>query len=63
VQCEQKENKRNAVEQHLGLKEENGPPNEDVNAVEVFRDFHTSRKNDLSNAARAVVVSTFFYFP
>ena len=63
MQCEQKENKRNAVEQHQGLEEENSPPNEDVNIVEVFRDFHKSRKNGMSDAARAVVVSTLFCFP
>ena len=63
MQCEQKENKRNAAKQHQGLEEENGPPDEDVNDVEVFRDFHTSRKKGLSDAARAVVVSTFFCFP
>jgi hypothetical protein len=63
VQCEQKENKRNVAKQHQGLEEENGPPDEDVNAVEVFRDFHTSTKNGLGDAARAVVVSTFFCFP
>ena len=63
MQCEQKENKRNAAEQHQGLEEENCPPNEDVKAVEVFKDFHTSRKNGLSDAARAAVVSTFFCFP
>ena len=62
MQCEQKENKRNAAEQHQGLEEENGPPDEDVNAVEVFRDFQASRKNGLSDAARAAVVSTFFCF-
>jgi hypothetical protein len=28
--------------------------------VEVFRDFHTSRKKDLSDAARAAIVSTSF---
>ena len=54
---------RNVAEQHQGLEEENGPPDEDVNAVEVFRDFHTSRKNGMSDATRAVVVSTFFCFP
>ena len=63
MQCEQKMNKRNTAEQHQGLEEENGPPDEDVNVVEVFRDFHTSRKNGLSNAARAAVISTFFCFP
>jgi hypothetical protein len=63
VQCEQKENKRNTAEQRQGLKKENGPLDEDVNAVEVFRDFHTNRKNDLSDVARAAVVSTFFCFP
>ena len=62
MHCEQK-NKRNAAEQHQGLEEENDPPDEDVNVVEVFRDFHTSSKKGLSDAARAVVVSTFFYFP
>ena len=41
---------RNVAEQHQGLEEENGPPDEDVNAVEVFRDFHTSRKNGMSDA-------------
>ena len=63
MQCEPKENKRNAAEQHQGLEEENGPPDEDVNAMEVFRDFHTSRKNGMSNATRAAVVSTFFCLP
>ena len=63
MQCEQKDNKRNEAEQHQGLEEENGPLDEDANAMEVFRDFHTSRKNGLSDAARAVVVSTFFCFP
>jgi hypothetical protein len=53
MQCEQKEKNRNAVEQ----------PDEDVNAVKVFRDFHTSNKNGLSDATRAAVVSTFFCFP
>ena len=48
MQCEQKENKRNATEQHQGLEEENGPPDEDVNAVKVFSDFHTSRKRSRS---------------
>jgi hypothetical protein len=27
-----------------GLEEENGPPDEDVNAIEVFKDFHTDSK-------------------
>ena len=63
MQCEQKENKRTTTEQHQGLEEENGPPDEDVNAMEVFRDVHTSTKNGLSDAARAAVVSTFFCFP
>jgi hypothetical protein len=62
VQCEQKENKREAAEHDQGLEEENGPPDEDVNAVEVFRDFHTSRKKGLTDAARAAIVSTFFCF-
>jgi hypothetical protein len=63
VPCEQKENKRTAAEHDQGLEEENGLPDEDVNAMEVFRNFHTSRKKGLSDAARAVVVSTFFCFP
>ena len=63
MQCEQKENKREAAEHDQGLEEESGPPEEDVNAVEVFRDFHTSRKKGLSDVARVVVVSTFFCFP
>jgi hypothetical protein len=44
VQCEQKENKRKAAEHDQGLEEENGPPDEDVNAVEVFKDFQNSSK-------------------
>jgi hypothetical protein len=62
VQCEQKENKRKVAEHDQGLEEENGPPDEDVNAVEVFNDFHTSSKKGLSDAARAAVVSTFLCF-
>ena len=62
MQCEQKENKREVVEHDQGLEEENGPPNEDVNAVEVFRDFHTSSQKGMSDAARAAVLSTFFCF-
>jgi hypothetical protein len=63
VQSEQKENKREAAEHGQGLEEENGPPDADVNAVGIFRDFHTNRKKGLSDAARATVVSTFFCFP
>ena len=62
MQCEQKE-KKEAVEHGQGLEEENGPADEDVNAVEVFRDFHTYSKKGLSDAVRAAVVSTFFCFP
>jgi hypothetical protein len=62
VQCEQKENKRKAAEHDQGLEEENSPPDVDVNAVEVFRDFHTNSKKALSDAPRAVVVSTFLCF-
>ena len=63
MQCEQKENKRKVLEHDQGLEEQHSPPNEDVNDVEVFRDFHTSSKKGLSDAARAAVVSTFFCFP
>ena len=63
MQCEQKENKRKATKHDQGLEEQHGPPNEDVNAMEVFRDFHTSSKKGLCDAARAAVVSTFFCFP
>ena len=62
MQCEQ-ENKRQAAEHDQGLQEENGPPDEDVNAVEALRDFHTSSKKGMSDAARAAIVSTFFFFP
>ena len=55
MQCEQKENKRKTTEYDQGLEEENGAPNKDVNVVKVFRDFHTSRKKGMSDAARAVV--------
>ena len=79
MQCEQKENKRKAAEHDQGLDvqhddqgleqhddpgcEQHGRPGEDVNAVEVFKDFHTSTIKDLSDAARATVVSTFICFP
>ena len=63
MQCEQKENNRNTAEQHQDLEEENGPHDEDVNVVEVFKDFYTSRKNVLSDTARAAIVSKFFCFP
>ena len=71
MQCEQKENKRKAAEHDQGLDEQHddpgleqhGRPNEDVNVVEVFKDFHTSTKKGLSDAARAAVVSTFICFP
>ena len=71
MQCEQKKNKREAAEHDQGLDEQHddlgleqhGRPDEDVNAVEVFKDFHTSMKKGLSDAARAVVVSTFICFP
>ena len=63
MQCEQKENKRKVAEHDQGLDEQHGPPDEDVNVVEVFRDFHTSRKKGLSDATRAAVVSTFICFP
>jgi hypothetical protein len=63
VQCEQKENKRKAAEHDQRLKEEHGPPHQDVNAVEVFRNFYTSSKKGLSDATNAAIVSTLFYFP
>jgi hypothetical protein len=40
VQYEQKKNKRKAAEHDQGLREQHGPLDEDVNVVEVFRDFH-----------------------
>ena len=71
MQCEQKENKRKATEHDQGLDEQHDDsgleqhdrPDEDVNVVEVFKDFHTSMKKGLSDAARAAVVSTIFCFP
>jgi len=71
VQCEQKENKRKAIEHNQGLDEQHddlgleqhGRPDEDVNVVKVFKDFHTSMKKGLSDATRAAVVSTFICFP
>ena len=62
MQRKQKENKRKPAEHDQGLEEQHGPRNEDVNVVKVFRDFHTSSKKGLSDAARAAVVSTFFCF-
>ena len=52
MQCEQKENKRKATKHNQGLDEQHddpgleqhGRPDEDVNVVEVFKDFHTSMK-------------------
>ena len=71
MQCEQKENKRKATEHDQGLDEQHddpghehqGRPDEDVNAVEVFKDFHTNTKKGLNDAARAAVVSTLICFP
>ena len=71
MQYEQKENKRKAAEHDQGLDEQHddpgleqhGRPNEDVNAMKVFKDFHTSMKIGLSDAARVTVVSTFICFP
>jgi hypothetical protein len=52
VQCEQKENKRKAAEYDQGLNEQHDDlgleqhdqPDEDVNTMKVFKDFHTSTK-------------------
>ena len=71
MQCEQRENKRKAAEHDQGLDEQHddpgleqhGRPDEDVNVVEVFNDFHTITKKGLNNAARAAVISTFICFP
>ena len=65
VHCEQKENKRKAVEQAQGLDEQHDDQglDEDVNAVEVFKEFHTSKKDRrMRDAARQAVVSTFICF-
>ena len=71
MQCEQKKNKRKAAEHDQGLDEDHddprleqhGRPDEDVNVVKVFKDFHTSTKKGLSDATGAVVVNTFNCFP
>ena len=71
MQYEQKKNKRKATEHNQGLNEQHddlgpkqhGRPDEDVNVVEVFKDFHTSTKKGLSDAARVAVVSTLICFP
>lgn len=52
MQCDQRKRKA-ADEEHDG----------DVDAVEVFKDFHTSRKKGLSSAAREAVVSYQICFP
>ena len=67
IEGEQEEGRRIGYgldEQHddLGL-EQHGWPDEDVNDVEVFNDFHTSTKKGLSDVARAAVVSIFICFP
>ena len=54
MQYEQKKNKRKATEHDQGLNEQHddpgpeqhGQPDEDVNAVEVFKDFHTCMKKE-----------------
>ena len=51
MQCDQRKRKA-ADEEH-----------EDVDAVEVFKDFHTSRKKGLSSAAREAIVSYQICFP
>ena len=59
MQCEQKENKRKAIEHNQGLDEQHddlgleqhGRPDEDVNDVEVSKDFQISTKKGLSDAA------------
>lgn len=60
------ETKRKATEQDQGLDEQHdnqgpdeqhGGPDGDVNAVEVFKEFHTSKKKGLSDAAREAVVT------
>ena len=58
----QNTNKEDVQHDDPGL-EQYGRPDEDVNAMEVFKDFHTSTKKGLSNAARAKVVSSFICFP
>ena len=63
MQYEQKKNKRKATEHDQGLNEQHGRPDEDVNIVEVFKDFHTSTKQGLTDAARVTVVNTLICFP
>ena len=63
MQCKQKENKRKAAEHDQGLDEQHGRPDEDVNVVEVFKDFHTSMKKGMSDATRVAVISTIICFP
>ena len=61
MQYEQKKNKRKATEHDQGLHEQHdevgleqhGRLDEDVNALEVFKDLHTSTKMGLSDAVRA----------
>ena len=70
MQCEHKENNKKAAEHDQGLDEQHddpgleqhGRPDEDVNAVEVFNDSHTSTKKGLSDA-RAAVVSILVCIP
>ena len=52
MQCEQR--KRKSADQGL---------DGDVDAVELFKNFHSSRKNGLRGAARDVVVSDLICFP
>ena len=45
------------------LVEEHDRPHEDVDAVGIFNNFHTSSNTGLSDAAREAMVSTFICFP
>ena len=71
MQCEKKENKRKAIEHDQGLDEQHDDPgleqhdrpDENANAMEVFKDFHTSTKKGLSDVVRVAVVSTLICFP
>jgi hypothetical protein len=45
------------------LIEEHDRPHEDVDAMEIFNNFHTSFNMRLSDAAREAVVNTFICFP
>ena len=60
---QKEKNKKKDAELGEEVDEEHDELHEELDAVEVFKDFHTSRKKGLSDTAREAIVSTFICFP